>query len=271
MWHKLRSNKPTRAPFPPEWRQFVAALCPFYHQLPEPDRAELEGHVQIFLAGKKFEGCGGLNLTEKIKVSIAAHACLLLLHRDTDCYPRLRTVLVYPGTYFAPTLRHVGSGVMEESHQPRAGEAWREGSVVVAWDAVCSAIQAPENGNNVVWHEFAHLLDFEDGQADGVPLLGRGESWLVRKSRYSAWSRVMRSEFEQLRTQVQRGEGTVLRDYGATSPAEFFAVATECFFGRPHALPQQHPELYAQMRWYYQQDPVHWCAVQPRSVSAADD
>jgi Mlc titration factor MtfA (ptsG expression regulator) len=80
----------------------------------------------------------------------------------------------------------------------------------------------------------------------------------MRKQRYADWSRVMRAEFEQLRSRVQRGEGTTLRDYGATNPAEFFAVATECFFGKSQELQQQHPELYAQMKWYYQQDPANW-------------
>src|SRR5208282_6443510 len=172
------------------------------------------------------------------------HACLLLLHRQTDYYPGLQTILVYPGTYVAPTIRHVGSGVMEESQQPRAGESWREGAVVLAWDAICSGILAPESGYNVILHEFAHQLDFEDGQADGAPLLGHGESHSMRRQRYADWSRVMRMEFEQLRSRVQRGEGTTLRDYGATNPAEFFAVATESFFGKPQEVRQQHPELY---------------------------
>jgi Mlc titration factor MtfA (ptsG expression regulator) len=109
----------------------------------------------------------------------------------------------------------------------------------------------------VVLHEFAHLLDFEDGRADSVPLFGRGESRSVRQRRYAAWSRVMQTEYERFRGQVQRGESTVLREYGATNPAEFFAVATECFFGKPLAMQQQHPELYEEMKWYYQQDPTH--------------
>lgn len=152
---------------------------------------------------------------------------------------------------------------MEESHQPRAGESWREGAVVLAWDAVCSGLLAPGSGYNVVLHEFAHQLDYEDGQADGAPLLGHGESRSVRKRRYATWSRVMRAEYEQLREQVQRSESTVLREYGATNPAEFFAVATECFFGKPQEMQQKHPELYEEMKWYYQQDPAHWPPARP--------
>jgi MtfA peptidase len=265
MWKEQRRKKLQSALFPPEWRKIIETHCPFYFQLPDPDRRELERHIQVFMAEKKFEGCGGLDLTDEIRVCIAAHACLLLLHRHTDYYPGLQTILVYPSTYLAPTIRHVGSGVMEESHQPRAGESWREGAVVVAWDALYSGILAPESGYNVVLHEFAHQLDFEDGKADGVPLLGHGESWSVRKGRYAAWSRVMRVEYERLRGRVQRGESTVLREYGATNPAEFFAVATECFFGKPFAMQQQHFELYEELKWYYQQDPVRWLPVQHSS------
>ncbi len=240
----------------------VETTCPFYQRLPESDRRELEGHIQVFMAEKNFEGCGGLELTEDMKVCIAAHACLLLLHRDTDYFPDLKAILVYPSAYVVPTTRHVSSGVYEESQETRAGESWREGAVVLAWDAVISAIRDPGGGYNVILHEFAHQLDYEDGQADGAPLLGHGESLSDQKRRYAGWSRVMRSEFEQLRARVQRGQNSVLRDYGATNPAEFFAVATECFFSKPQELRQTHPELYEQMKWYYRQDPAqldwHW-------------
>lgn len=258
MWKTLRRKRLRSAPFPPERRRVLETHCPFFERLPETDRIELEGHVQVFLAEKIFEGCGGLELNDEIRVCIAAYACLLLLHRDTDYYPSLRTVLVYPSTFVVPTMRHVGSGVMEEGHRVLAGESWQEGAVVLAWDEICKAIQSPGSGYNVVLHEFAHQLDYEDGQTDGAPVLGHGESWKEQKRRYADWSRVMHAEFERLRTRVQRGEVTVLRDYGATSPAEFFAVATECFFTKPQELQQNHPELYEQMKWYYQQDPAQW-------------
>lgn len=258
MWKARRRKKLQSAPFPAEWQRIVESHCPFFHCLPDIDRRELEGRIQVFMAEKRFEGCGGLELTEEMKVCVAAYACLLLLHRHTDFYPDLRTVLIYPSAYVVPTTRHLGSGIMEESFQSRLGESWDAGAVVLAWDAVCHAIREPENGDNVVLHEFAHQLDYEDGYTDGAPLLGHDESLFVRRRRYAEWSRVMRAEYERLREQVQRGESSVLREYGATNPAEFFAVATECFFGRARELQRQHPELYQQMKWYYQQDPVKW-------------
>ena len=116
----------------------------------------------------------------------------------------------------------------------------------------------PENGS-VTIHEFAHQLDYEDGgYADGVPLLGQGESLPVRKRRQVEWTRIMRMEYERLQERVQRGEHGLLREYGATNPAEFFAVATECFFGRPRELKERHPELYEQLSWYYKQEPAKW-------------
>lgn len=262
MWKRKRRDKLRSTPFPLPWRRIVERLCPFYHRLPPEDRRELEGHVQVFMAEKQFEGCAGFSLNDEHKVCIAAHACLLLLHRDTDYYPSLRTILVYPGTFVVPISRHVGSGIIEESQQARAGESWEEGALVVAWDAIITAIDYPGNGHNVVLHEFAHQLDYEDGQTNGAPQLGHREPRRLRQRRYAEWSRVMKGEYERLRQQVERGEATILRDYAATNPAEFFAVATEHFFGRPHELQRSHPELYDQMKWYYQQNPVHWSLMQ---------
>jgi MtfA peptidase len=258
MWKSLRRKKLRSAPFPTERRKIVEACCPFYHRLSEPDREELEGHIRIFLAEKKFEVCGGLELNDEIRVCIAAFACLLLLHRETDYYPSLQTVLVYPGTFVVPIVQSVGLGVMREGHRVLAGQSWRDGSVVLAWDQTRNAIRSPGSGFNVVLHEFAHQLDDEDGHTNGAPLLGHGESRKAQKRRYADWSRVMRAEFDRHRDLIQRGEPTLLREYGATNPAEFFAVATECFFGRPQELEEKHPGLYEQMKSYYRQDPARW-------------
>jgi hypothetical protein len=130
--------------------------------------------------------------------------------------------------------------------------------VVLAWDALCSETKAPEKGEHVVFHEFAHQLDYESGSVNGAPVLDSGESRSMRKSRYATWARVMSAEYEQLRMQVRKGERSVLRGYGAANPAEFFAVATETFFGTPQELQQQEPELYNELKLFYQQDPVQW-------------
>ena len=258
MWKSQRRQRLRSQPLLREWQQGLEGYCPFYRSLPAADQNELEGHLRVFMAEKNFEGCGGFVLSDAIKAGIAAQACLLLLHRNTDYYPDLKSVLVYPTNYVASITRHIGSGVMEESQMVRAGESWWEGVVVLAWDSVLSEVQAPENGYNVVLHEFAHQLDYEDGHADGMPLVGHGQPRSVRQQRYADWTRIMRSEYEILRRQAELGQPTFLRHYGATNAAEFFAVATENFFCRPRALQQLHPAIYEQMQWYYQQDPAQW-------------
>jgi Mlc titration factor MtfA (ptsG expression regulator) len=259
MFKGKRRTRLKAAPFPLQWRRIVDEYCFFYSQLSAADRRELEGHIQVFLAEKEFEGCGGFVVRDEHRVGIAAQACLLLLHRQTDYFPRLWTILIYPGVYEASATRQVGLGVMQDVVEQRAGESWPDGAVVLAWEEVYRDLTMPERGHNVVWHEFAHQLDFEDGgYADGVPLLGQGESISERKRRLAEWSQVMRAEYEQLRVRVQRGEPGLLRDYGATNPAEFFAVATECFFSQAQEMQRRHPALYGQMSWYYKQDPSQW-------------
>ncbi|MGA2662256.1 MAG: M90 family metallopeptidase [Verrucomicrobiota bacterium] len=260
MWKQQRRRKLQSAPFPQDWSRILETHCPFYHRLPEEDRRELRGHIQVFLAEKSFEGCGGLALTDEIRVCIAAQACLLLLHRDTDYYPGLRSVVVYPSTFFVKTTRPLGAGVLEESPHARLGEAWQQGAVVLAWDAVCQGTAEPEDGHNVVFHEFAHLLDFEDGRADGSPVLGTGDRRSTRKSRCAAWARVLSAEFERLRAEVQAGKTGFLDGYGATDPAEFFAVATETFFERSLEMRAKLPDLYEELKRYYRQDPAQWPA-----------
>ena len=128
---------------------------------------------------------------------------------------------------------------------------------------------APERGYNVVLHEFAHQIDYEDGWANGAPALGTGQSRSKRKQEYAAWTRIMGKEFKELRTQVQNGESGVLRAYGATNPAEFFAVATETFFCKPKKLQPTHPGLYSELKMFYRQDPAQWPPRKPATSSAS--
>ena len=258
MWKQRHRKALQSSPFPPSWSRILEAHCPFYQRLPKEDQRELRGHMQVFLAEKNFEGCGGLVITDEIRVCIAAQACLLLLHRKTDYYPDLQSILVYPSAYFVKETRHLGGGIMEERHHARLGEAWRHGAVVLAWDAVCQGTADPDDGHNIVFHEFAHQLDYEDGCANGAPALGDAHSWWARRSRYATWARVLSSEFERLSADAQQGHTAVLDGYGATNPAEFFAVATESFFERPREMQEKHPELYQELKQYYQQDPAQW-------------
>ena len=246
---RRRRKRLLAAPFPADWLGFIEKNVRFYAWLPEADRRELQGLVQILLAEKIFEGCGGLVLSDEIKVTIAAQACLLLLHRDTDVYPRLTTVLVYPSAYVAKARKPVGSGLALEGENINLGESWTNGIVVLSWDDVRAGAEDLEDGRNLVLHEFAHQLDREDGAVDGTPLLDQ-------RSQYVAWGRVMSAEYERLKRDSWMGRLTVLDEYGATDPAEFFAVATECFFEKPRVLEKRHPQLYSELKSFYRQDPA---------------
>ena len=243
---------------PPAWRSILERNMPIFRRLPREDQTELLGHVQIFLAEKRFEGCGGLKLTDEIRVTIAGQACLLLLHRKTDYYPQLITILVYPSGYTAYEKQHLEGNVWQEGEEGRLGHTGRRlGALVLAWDAVKRGAADPYDGENLVLHEFAHQLDFEDYGSDGAPAL-------ATRAEYLAWARVMSSEFEALRAAVEAGRPTVLDTYGATNPVEFFAVATEAFFERPRALRGRHPQLYAELSRYFRQDPTCY-SVEPIS------
>ena len=226
----------------------------FFRRLSSADRTELLGHIQVLLAEKRFEGCAGLELHDEIVITIAAQACLLLLHRKTDYFPRLVTILVYPSTYSVRENRPIDEHLWEEGEAMRLGETGRrQGSMVLAWDAVKFGASDPSDGKNLVLHEFAHQLDYENYAADGVPALATRDEQL-------AWREIMRTEFESLRAAEQTGIPTLLDTYGATNPAEFFAVTTEAFFERPCALRAQHPRLYQLFQRYFRQDPVEYSA-----------
>jgi len=241
-------------PLPKEWLKLIQRHVVFFHKLNESDRAELLGHIQVFLAEKRFEGCGGLEITDEVRVTIAAQACLLLLHRDTDYFPGLLTILVYPLTYMVQEDHRIGEHVWEEGTVGRLGETGRRmGSLVLAWAAVKHGAADPSDGKNVVLHEFAHQLDYENHAADGVP-------GLATREQQSAWSEVMSSEFASLRAADESGIPTLLDTYGATDPVEFFAVSVEAFFEQPRALRAHHPRLYAELQKYFQQDPVDYSA-----------
>lgn len=252
LFKSRRRSRLRTKPVPKAWRVILENNLPVFSRLTKEDQDELLGHIQVFLAEKHFEGAGGLTLTDEIKVTVAAQACLLLLHRETDYYPDLTSIIVYPTGYIAEEERHIGGGIWEEGGEHRLGHTGqRLGAIVLAWDAVRHGAAEPIDGTNLVLHEFAHQLDFENRSSDGTPVLQSSGD-------YRAWARVMSHEFEQLRDALEAGDDTFLDDYGATNPAEFFAVITEAFFERPRALRRNHPALFMQLQRFYQQDPTSY-------------
>jgi Mlc titration factor MtfA (ptsG expression regulator) len=246
---QVRRKRIRSQTFPSAWLLILEKNVPLYRRLPDADKHELQEHIEVFLAEKHFEGAGGLKMNDEIKVTIAAQACMLLLHRKTDYYPGLLSIIVYPHEYIARHTQWDEIGLVSEGPQVRLGESSRRGAVVLAWDHVRAGATDIHDCHNVVFHEFAHELDAEDGSVDGAPAL-------PRRSMYLAWARVLGREYERLRRDAARGSRTLLDRYGATNPAEFFAVATECFFTNSIRMKEILPELYEELRLYYQQDPA---------------
>ena len=244
-----RRHRLQNLPFPEAWRAILQKNVPYYAKLPEADRKELKGHIQVLVAEKNFEGCGGLEMTEEIRVTIAAQAGILLLHREPHYYPDLRSILVYPHAFVVKGFTEQMPGYWMESEQVHLGESWQHGSLILSWDDVRSGAADIHDGHNVVFHEFAHQLDTENGPADGAPIL-------PRRSMYIAWARILSHEFEKLREDTQHGRPAFLNPYGATNAAEFFAVATEYFFEKPRQMLVKEPELYEELKLFYQQDPA---------------
>ncbi len=253
MFHWLRDHrrkKILQEPFPDEFRGILAERFRHYCFLDDAEKRHMEQLVQVFLAEKEFEGCNGLEITDEIRVVIAAEACMLLLGLHHDLYRGLVSVLVYPSVVVTPPRGQgvfLQSPMVEKPPTPISGQAMLRGPVILVWDIVKRDARHPERKHNVVYHEFAHMLDMEDGTADGTPVLHSREE-------YKIWARVFTEEFTTLRRRSQSGKKTFLDPYGAVNEAEFFAVATEFFFDEPIQMQTGHKALYDVLSGFYNQD-----------------
>jgi len=251
-WLVEQRRKRVRArPFPAEWREILKQRVPYFRRLPADLQLQLKQHIQVFLAEKPFIGCAGLVVTDEMRVTIAAQACLLILNRPADYYPELRQILVYPGAFIVERLQGDGSGVLQNRRQVLSGESWSRGQVILSWQDAAEGAAIADDGHNVVIHEFAHQLDQQNGEANGAPIL-RG------RRRYRQWSQVLGQEFAALQWRAEAGEPSLFSDYGATNPAEFFAVASEVFFEQPEQMAALHPALYGELSGFYKVNPLSW-------------
>jgi Mlc titration factor MtfA (ptsG expression regulator) len=250
-----RRKRLKKASFPTRWLEILERYVPYYRILPEQDQAELQWLIQVFLSEKRFEGLDGLEITDEIRLTIAAQACILLLKRKTDFYPLLVSVLVYPEAFIAPMKKQGPGGIVSEGTQVLSGQTWNQGSLALSWKDVLRGAADTRDGRNVVFHEFAHQLDSEAGAADGAPLL-------PDPSMYDAWARICEGEYRALIRNIEQNRPTLIGTYAATSPAEFFAVATEFFFEKPLELKRHHSELYELLKMFYMQDPASLARTQ---------
>lgn len=248
-WFKSRRRrKLVECPFPNDWEQILVKNFRHWAFLDEQERARLCDIIQVLVEEKTWQGCGGLELTDEIRVSIAAQAALLLLGIEHDYYENVESILVYPSGYVLPRSS-VQQGVVRDERVAVLGSAHQNGPIVLSWDSALGGGRNPHDGKNVVYHEFAHKLDMLDGVVDGTPELEDAEA-------FEAWVRVMTNAFELLQEQSGKGRKTLLDAYGATDVGEFFAVATEVFFEKPRQMRSRHPELYEVLQDFYGQDPA---------------
>lgn len=246
-----RRAKLRQRPFPTEWVATLERDVPLYRRLPPDDQRELRGHIHVLLAEKRFEGAGGLDMSDSVRLAIAAQAGALLLHRDAGYFPTLSSVIVYPGEYVARLADHDENGLVWEEDEERAGESWAHGSLVLSWKDILEDLGDPDTDLSVVLHEFAHQLDAEAGEMNGCPPM-------PDPGQRAEWAKVMLEAYEDFARRVDAGRNTALDPYGAEHPSEFFAVATETFFQQPRRLQAVYPKVYGALARYYAQDPLAW-------------
>lgn len=240
--------------FPSAYSKILRQNLPGYSRMPTHLQMQLKRRIRQFLYEKTFVGCGGLEIDDEIRLTIAARACLLLLNREVDVYPKLTHILVYPSAFIVPRQQMAAGGIVTHTNQTLSGESWSDGRVILAWDQVAHNSDNSRNenmGQDVVIHEFAHQLDSEDGSVNGAPVLPTTAS-------YRSWSQVMAQEFERLKRALAQHEETLIDPYGATNPAEFFAVSSEAFFKKSHELAYHHADLFELLKAYYRVDPREW-------------
>jgi Mlc titration factor MtfA (ptsG expression regulator) len=247
-WKGRRRRKLLARAVPAGWQELLET-SPFFPSLSKPEQVRLRDLARIFIAEKDWEGCRGLEITDEIKVTIAGQACVLVLGLDIDLFRRVQTILVYPKGFRVPRQQVSGAEVLLEEETDLLGEAHYRGPVILSWEEIMEDVQYPQEGRNLVLHEFAHQLDMLNGQIDGTPPLADAEL-------QQRWQQVMTAEYRRLGREASAGADTLLDPYGATDAGEFFAVATECFFTRPLELQERRPRLYEVLRDYFRQDPA---------------
>jgi len=257
-YQRWKRRRELEQPFPSPWRALLRQQVPIYNHLSDDQQKRMERRVQLFLSEKEFYGCNGFEVDDRVRLSIAGHACLLILERSFSDFDEVHSILVYPDIYSTQATESDGL-VVSTRHEVRAGEASSHGQVVLAWNQCKKAVSQPHSPHNVILHEFAHQLDYLDGSADGAPPLS-GE-----QARH--WQQTMSKAWEHLQATLEHHHKPWLDPYGATEPAEFFAVLTETFFQQPKHLWHEQPEVYNTLRDFYRLDPMTFTAHPPLTPS----
>jgi len=250
-FRKRRRAKLLSAPLPDEWKTFLRHNVAIYDFLCSPEQEYLHHLLKVIVAERPFVGCGGLVITEEMRVTIAAQAALLLLGEDGYYFDRVPTIFVYPNYPRAKAYHDLGSAALVEEDVEVEGQALEQGEIRLAWDEVLYGGRDPADGENVVLHEFAHHLDRLDGEVGGTPPLATDEQ-------HRQWLRVFDHELNELRQSLASRRQTFLHEAAAENRAELFAYSTECFFEQPRELAEMHPELFACLQEFYKIEPREW-------------
>ena len=250
-WRAARRARIRRQPFPLPWRGILRRRMPAFARLPSDVQLRLKKAAQVLIAEKPFIGCGGLDITDDMRVLVAVQAALLLLRRGAGSFDELRQILIYPGAFVVDRSNADAAGLVREERRALAGESWQQGQVLLSWDDVLAGAADPHDGRNVVIHEFAHQLDQAHGAANGAPFVPGAQ-------RRARWASVLGAEFRALQARLAQGAEGLIEPYAATNPAEFFAVVSELFFERPAELAIRHAALYGEFSLFYGVDPLSW-------------
>lgn len=244
-WRQRRAR--ARHPLPlGEWQQVVSGIhC--LQGLSAVELAHLRERVVSFLDRKTINGVQALQLTRTMRLQIAAQACLPILNLGLDYYDGWHEVVVYPGSFRVRHPIQDEIGLVSESDRLLSGEAWQKGPVILAWSDIQFELDNRERGSNVIIHEFAHKLDMLNGLANGMPPLHPD-------MKRQAWTHALSSAYQALQHRLEQHQSGSINPYGATSPAEFFAVLSEYFFTAPQHLLQDCPDVYQQLKQFYRQD-----------------
>ncbi|MBZ8138704.1 hypothetical protein CLD22_02170 [Rubrivivax gelatinosus] len=257
MWQRLRQRLQqrreeaalARRPIPDDLWKRTLVRYPFLQRRDPEAAAALRRLTSLFLDRKEFSAQPGVRLTDHVAVAVAAQACLPILNIGLAAYDGFVGIVLHPDQVVARRSTVDDDGVVHEYDELLSGEAMEGGPVMLSWQDVRSAGRSAADAYNVVIHEFAHVLDMADGVADGVPLL-------PPELPATEWQAVLQAEYEDFCRRVDADEDTALDPYGAQSPDEFFAVASEAFFVAPAAMKKEHPALYGVFVTFYRQDPA---------------
>jgi Mlc titration factor MtfA (ptsG expression regulator) len=252
-----RRKKLLAEPFPAPWLEILAKNVGHYALLPAELQRRLRETTRILVAERTFVGAGGLEVTDEMKVTVAAQAALLLLGGHDYYFDRMTEIFLYPRRVKAALTNyqhrlHGGSAFVDEDAM-NLGEAWHDRRVRLSWPDALRGGRDPHDGINLVLHEFAHHLDGLDGDMGGLPPQ-------ETRAKQERWEAVIDQEYSRHLAAVEAGRDTLLDPYGAENEAEFFAISTECFYEQPRELKQAHPELHEILRDFYKVDPSEWQA-----------